>query len=326
MFYYRLDNVKLLVESLEADHTAKDSQGRTGFIVACGHDEDIAEYLLDKSDTSEADKEGLTPLHWACCAGLVNTVTLLTEQGVNVNAKAKLGATALMVACSGGHIEIVKHLMSHGAEVNAATPEGWTALHVAVWASAPTVVHLLIQAGAVPDVRSIKLTHNGDVVPAATPLLIAIFLNSMKIFHHLMDSNCDVDLAALVCQSSTNHGIELETLAPLQYAVTSRSWDFAELLIRAGAKVDCIKDWIMEDTDAPVKIPPDHRKTLKKMILECLGKPPTLKDLTRRFIRQVLGYHLVEKVHSLPINTNTKNSILMSDLFQPPSEEGSFEI
>ena len=44
--------------------------------------------------------------------------------------------------------------------------------------------------GADPDVQSSKLTHNGDTVPASTPLLIAICLDSVKMLRHLMDANC----------------------------------------------------------------------------------------------------------------------------------------
>ncbi len=72
---------------------------------------------------------------------------------IQVNAQGKLGATPLMVACSGSHLEIVGLLIENHADVNCVTPEGWSALHVAVWASAPSVVKLLLSIGANPDVQ-----------------------------------------------------------------------------------------------------------------------------------------------------------------------------
>jgi len=96
-------------------------------------------------------------------------------------------------------------LTTGNADANLQTPEGWSALHVAVRACAPSIVRLLMTHGADPDVQSSKLTHNGDMVPASTPLLIAISLDSVKMLRHLMDANCDINLAGLVYTANIAH-------------------------------------------------------------------------------------------------------------------------
>jgi len=67
----RLDNGKVLLERLGAERECWDEQGRTPFIVACGHHEAFAWYLMDvaESDVAAVDNDGLTALHWAACAG-----------------------------------------------------------------------------------------------------------------------------------------------------------------------------------------------------------------------------------------------------------------
>ncbi len=323
----RLDNVKYFLEELDADLEAKDRHGRTPFMAACEHDQAIAAYLMEKgADIKQADSEGLSPLHWAACVGFGKLCRSLVKHEASVHAKAKLGATPLMVASSGGHLDIAQFLIANEANVNMSTPEGWTALHVAVWACAPSVVNLLITSNALPDVQSTRLTHNSDVVPGSTPLLICIFLNSMKIFRQLLDANCNINLAGIICKKKTEDGLQTDLLTPIQFTISSRSWDFAELLIRAGCRIDSVKSWLLEDGHCPVKIPEDRKKTLKKMVEKVIRNPATLKDLTRRLMRKQLGYCLVPKVEKLDVALNIKQSLLLQDLFQPPAGEGSFEV
>ena len=323
----RMDNVKVLLDKLGAQVAAKDKKQRSAFLAACEYDETIARYLLSLDcEVALSDKDGLTPLHWAACVGFTGLCKDLVAKGCDVNIIGKHGATPLMVASSGGFFEIAQHLLANGADVNAKTPEGWTALHVAVWASAPTVVQLLLVSGALPDVRSGQLTHNSDVVPGGTPLLIAIFLNSMKIFRLLMDANCDVDLDGLVCKKTEDEGIQMGVLRPIQFALTSHSWDFAELLIRAGCDVHPVKDWVLQDNCSHIKIPDDRREVLKDMVKNSLECVPQLQDLTRWFIRKHCGHGLVRKMDAMGVNAITRQSIMLTDLFQPPSGEGSVEV
>ena len=322
----RLDNVKLFLERLGAELEGKDAQGRTHFLAACEYDEGVAEYLLAKgADVMAKDNEGLTALHWAACVGSLNLCQTLKEKGCGIEVCAKLGATPLMVACSGGHLDIVQYLITCGSNVNQSTPEGWTALHVAVLASAPAVVQTLLASKAVPDVQSTKLTHNSDIVPASTPLLIAICLGSMKIVRHLLEANCDVDMAGLVCKESSEDEIHTEVQAPVLYALHSGSWDLAELLINLGCKLAPVLNW-QDDKKLVDSIPEDKEKLLKRLLERVTSAPPRLKDLARLLVRKVLGGDLLTKIESLNLSLQTKSSLLLHDLYKPPSGEHSFEV
>ena len=322
-----LDNVKLFLKELGGQINGTDAQGRTPFLAACEYDEKVADYLMaEGADVTIQDTEGLTALHWAACVGAKDLSEKLLQKGCVVDARAKLGATPLMVACSGGHLNIVQYLIEKGSDVTLSTPEGWTALHVAVWANAPPVVQALLASKANPDVQSNKLTHNSDIVPASTPLLIAICLGSMKIIRHLLDYNCDINLAGLVCkESSDEEEINSETVSPVLYAVQSRFWEAGELLINLGCDLQSISNW-QEDKKLLEIIPEDKQKLLKKLLETVTAGPPPLRDLTRRFIRQRLGRELLTKIEELKLNLQTKSSLLLHDMYKPPPVDHSFEV
>lgn len=321
-----MDNVKLLLEELGAELDGVDAQGRTPLLAACEYDEKLAEYLIEKgAKVTAKDQEGLTATHWAACVGAKSLCELLIGKGCDADARAKLGATPLMVACSGGHLDITQFLIQNGADVNLSTPEGWTALHVAVWASAPNVVQTLLAAKANPDVQSSKLTHNSDIVPASTPLLIAICLGSMKIVRHLLDVNCDINQCGLVCKESSEEDVQSENQAPVLYALYSGCWEIADLLISMGCELQPIDNW-QEDKKLLEIMPEEKQKMLKKILDVVKSAPPSLKDLTRRVIRKDLGRELLSKIEVLNLNLQTKSSLLLHDLYKPPSGELSFEV
>lgn len=329
---HRLDNAKLLLASCAARLHVTDAQNRTPFLFACGHDQAIASYLLDLGvDYEGCDQEGLNALHWATCAGYKGLCDRLLEKGLNPDSQANLGATPLMVACSNGHVDIASAFLKSGADPNLKTPEGWTALHVAVRACAPAIVKLLMAHGALPDVQSNRLTHSSDIVPASTPLLIAIALNSMRIIRHLLHANCDINLPGLVFTNPNHSSSESDEdfkytkqkCTPIQYAIISRAWDIAELLIKVGCNVASVRLWL-EFKRAPVHIPEEKSKYLRHLIYLSTTSPPKLRYLVRRRIRQILGRQLLNKVTQLDIPASTQQFILYQDLFR--AQAGSFEV
>ena len=333
--HHRLDNITLLLGSLGAQLEATDAMGRSAFILACGLDQPVANDFLERGANIEvSDREGLTPLHWAACAGFKQLCADLLDRGCDIDIRAKLGATPLMVACSSRHHDICEFFLGRRCQVNIATPEGWTALHVAVRACAPKIVKLLLAYNANPDVQSSRLTHNSDIVPASTPLLIAIALNSMKTMRHLVDANCDLDSAAFVCTNPSLSSSESEEeskiyekqkCTPLQYAVISRAWDIAAVLIKAGSSIPpIVQKWLTEDGRAPVNIPTEKRRYLQILFDNTMASPPKLKFIVRKRLRQILGRHMLAKLDIMQLPVQEKTFILMHELFRPL--EGSFEV
>jgi len=344
----RLDNAKVLLERLSADRECRDEQGRTPFLLACGHDETAARYLMDGgADVAAVDGDGLTSLHWAACAGRqALTSTVLERDTVAVNRHANLGATPLMVACAARHFGVAEVLLDAGADADLATPDGWRALHVAVRSCAAPIVRLLLVKGtADPDAMSSSLMHGGDSVPASTPLLIAISLNSVRMMRHLLDAGADTNLAGLV---SVSHYVQLSSVSsgsesdetgmtpdascqqmctPLQFAIVSRAWDVAELLIRTGCHTASVMPWLdpADGTPSPViAVPQDHAAYLRRLIMLISSNPTNLSHLARLEVRRLLGRQLTTKLAELNLPLNTQQYLLFHDLFHAHS--GSFDI
>ena len=65
-------------------------------------------FLVEHSaDVESKDKDGRTPLSYACHWGTLEVVKFLVEHSANVESKDKDGRTPLSYACSRGNLEVV---------------------------------------------------------------------------------------------------------------------------------------------------------------------------------------------------------------------------
>ena len=80
----------------------------------------------------EIDKDGRTPLLWACDKGHTDVVKLLLEHNAEMDAPDSWGNTAAHNAAVSGRCDALKVLMAAGADLTIANKEGHTALDLAV--------------------------------------------------------------------------------------------------------------------------------------------------------------------------------------------------
>ena len=121
-----------------------------------GRSEDVRRLLADGVPVDVRDEEfGATALMWATHDGHAETVLILLEAGVDVNAHdthPEFGGTALMKAAAAGQVEVADLLLTAGAEPDAVDVWGTTALMKAVWRGHAVVAGRLLQAGADPAI------------------------------------------------------------------------------------------------------------------------------------------------------------------------------
>jgi hypothetical protein len=91
----------------------------------------VARAFLDRTRQAAADaKEGLTPLHHACYAGLTELVEFLVAEGADVTAQDATGNSPLHIAAWYGFTDVIARLRDAGRDMHAANYEGVTPLIV----------------------------------------------------------------------------------------------------------------------------------------------------------------------------------------------------
>ena len=94
----------------------------------------VVEYLLQHGadvNAAASNGTGYTALTGAVTGGHEKIVSLLLENGANVNYRYGPGYSPLLAAAANGHLAIVKRLLEHGADPQVQANDGTTPLSVA---------------------------------------------------------------------------------------------------------------------------------------------------------------------------------------------------
>lgn len=110
-------------------------------------------------DLTKVDDDGLLPIHWAIrnefeLDDVERTVKKLIDYGAYVNAKDKDGRTPLYYACHYGNLQVVQLLVSKHAQLNDINKEGETALIAACRKHHHDIVPCLVKAGSDVTIQS----------------------------------------------------------------------------------------------------------------------------------------------------------------------------
>jgi ankyrin repeat protein len=153
-----------------------DSMGfeeQTGLYIASTHGyADVVGSLIDRGANLNARCRDLdvdsrvevlwTPLHAAIYNDHPDIALLLLERGANPETRSSEIKTALCMASSRGHADVVRSLINYGADLNLKSWDWmesgrrvkWTLLHAAIYKERRDIVHLLLECGSDPEIRS----------------------------------------------------------------------------------------------------------------------------------------------------------------------------
>ena len=148
---------------------------------------DHAKKLLDNgSDANLQDNTGRTPLHAAVAADAQGVFHLLLKnRATNLNAKAFDGTTPLILAARLAIEGMVEELISADADINLADDNGKTALHWAASVNNVEAVNVLLANGANRDAQDLK---------DETPLFLAAKEGSYQAARALLDHCANRDI------------------------------------------------------------------------------------------------------------------------------------
>ncbi|OYU27424.1 MAG: hypothetical protein CFE41_11510 [Burkholderiales bacterium PBB2] len=136
------------------DPNARDGRGRNALEVALREGSSRAlDSLLSHpgTDVNRANAAGETPLMLAAIKGRLDWAKKLVARGAQIN---KEGWTPLHYACSGPDNGVALWLLSQGALLDARSPNGSTPLMMASRYGAMDLAEALLAAGADPSLRN----------------------------------------------------------------------------------------------------------------------------------------------------------------------------
>ncbi|KAH8824101.1 ankyrin repeat-containing domain protein [Flagelloscypha sp. PMI_526] len=119
---------------LEANADMDNANSQTLLMKACENQNILAARLLFNAgqDIKARDREGRTPLHFACDSvssneslGALNMATFLIERGATVDARDNYKASPLVYACDRQHTKVVALLLQLGADIHVRPSRLW---------------------------------------------------------------------------------------------------------------------------------------------------------------------------------------------------------
>lgn len=159
---------------------------------ATGHEKLVTVLLDNGANVNDVDRSENTPLHNAVMKKQETMVKLLLARGANLEAQSRLGITPLHVAALRDNREMVHLLVEHGAQVavkdkSGRTPADWAALK-----GFDETVNVLVSLGAKKPKIQKKKKVNGSKAKRSVPGVDQIVGRSVDASGRAVDGLTDV--------------------------------------------------------------------------------------------------------------------------------------
>ncbi|XP_063923115.1 uncharacterized protein LOC135137411 [Zophobas morio] len=258
------DTMNLLLDS-GANANAQDAKGTTPLSIVCkkGQLPNVEILLLRKVDVNLIDREGFSALHQATQFWKDNTeiISLLLDNGINVNATNNKGRNALQLSCKENHICDVKTLLQRGANLHSVDKQGMSALHYAASSEEDSVeiINLLVTNG---------LSTNQRNMYGETPLHLACKSGNVKNLKELCKNGRNLNEITSSGKTVLHYAAESKNVEMLKYVLSfesdinaSDNLDVSVLHVACQhGSYDCVK--LLIDHNADVHAVTNTKKTV----------------------------------------------------------------
>eukprot|EP00002_Diphylleia_rotans_P007386 TRINITY_DN1692_c0_g1_i1.p1 TRINITY_DN1692_c0_g1~~TRINITY_DN1692_c0_g1_i1.p1 ORF type:complete len:1685 (-),score=327.32 TRINITY_DN1692_c0_g1_i1:603-5657(-) len=251
-----------------ADPIIPDSEGRTAYhwAIMGGHADTLQLLIKDRGICSHKTSRGLEPIHLACSLGYTECVKILVRiGGKSINTPAADGRRGLHFTIEGGTESLHALQTILGVEWNGSKrakidggllvdeedENGQTALHYAIKKNCYEAAHLLLLAGAKPNVMD-KAGHSPLSLGIKRGISLRLFEEAIKSREHLAwKDNLGrsyshaaaiegrVDILQTIARLHGNlSDIDWEGRTPLHLAMLHMQLECCEELLRHGVNPD----------------------------------------------------------------------------------------
>ena len=270
-FYRQLDSVKVLLGA-GADPTIADEEGFSCLHAAIdGYcSKATLQALIDHgAPVDAARKDGTNALHSACTTGQSESVRFLVEAGADVGITKPDGNTCLHTAVKGAcSKEALQNIIEQGMiNVNAMNKKGETALLLACKSAQPTIVNLLLQNGADPnisDTRRYTSLHAAVYGCCANETLQEIINHEVQLDYQDIHGNTALLLA---CSYRQQESVKILLEAGSNPNIVDNNGDTC---LHAGVRTGCRKKIIRTIIDHCFDVNATNKKTRTALVVACM--------------------------------------------------------
>lgn len=179
--------------------------------------DDVSLLMNQGANVDAADGDHWTALMFAARMDYAPIARLLLDRGASVDAVEKDQWTALMLAAHYGHVDVARLLITHGANIEAVDSKHWTPLMLAAEEGQVDVMLLLLDRGA--NVQAVDTDQ-------WSALMYAVSKGQLNIVRLLLSRGANI------------HAVEKEHWTVLVIAAIVGHVNILELLLDEGASVD----------------------------------------------------------------------------------------
>lgn len=221
---------------------------------------EIAKLLIEYGANVNTSYNDDFVLTWATFNNYTDIVRLLIEKGANIECYNPVGCTPLIIA-SNGNYEICEFLIQNGADVNArrskTSNKDWTSLMYASYYSKLDIMNLLLENGALIDIRTPSL-HSAYLIAAqyGTPDAVELLINNGA---ELNCTDSDGD-SALICAAKNEQTDNIKLLIEYGVDINIRNKD-------GKRAIDYAKEKRMSDACKMLSNPDNYGYATRKINL-----------------------------------------------------------
>ncbi|KAF6821781.1 ankyrin-1 [Colletotrichum musicola] len=313
----KVEILKRMMMGRALDLNATDDDGRSPLMIAtqlnCVL---VVEMLCERgANTTLADKDGRTALHYAIIKG-ADIVTTLLQYNVSPISPDRRGQTPLHLACQLGYLDIVFLMikaLKDGQSVDVRNENGETPLHVAAICGNSNIVSFLLERGADPLVKDssnrkpIDLAAAGghlDVFEALYPSLDIDPLTSETL---IMQSAAKGQLLIVrfLLKTIDNIDFHVEGESPLSVAASKGFTEVVRLLLQKKAD----PNFADEDGRTPLYRAVSRRhQDVAVVLLNAEADPNSLDEERWTPLHQAASRGMTKMVEALLRHGATKNA------------------